>query len=82
MFWPLACCLPTFTIEKLIINLHIELLQFEMIPVMILFLFFFFVEDEGPCPEYVIVMCNGHIFKMDDLFDENGEEVGALEIQR
>ncbi|XP_071812647.1 peroxisomal carnitine O-octanoyltransferase-like isoform X3 [Apostichopus japonicus] len=42
----------------------------------------FKTEDEGPCPDYIIVMCNGHIFKMDKLFDEDGERVGTLEILR
>ncbi|KAJ8024622.1 Peroxisomal carnitine O-octanoyltransferase [Holothuria leucospilota] len=43
---------------------------------------YFKTESEGSCPEHIVVMCNGHIFKMDNLFDKDGEVIGALDIQR
>ena len=38
-------------------------------------------ELEGPCPNHIHVMCNGHIFKMIP-FDQQGELLTAPELYR
>ncbi|XP_071812660.1 peroxisomal carnitine O-octanoyltransferase-like isoform X2 [Apostichopus japonicus] len=42
---------------------------------------YFKTVSEGPCPNHMVVFCNGHIFKM-EMFDENEEQFGSYEILR
>ncbi|PIK52014.1 putative peroxisomal carnitine O-octanoyltransferase [Apostichopus japonicus] len=42
---------------------------------------YFKTESEGPCPNHVIVLCNGHIFRL-EVFNEKEELYGSNEILR
>ena len=42
---------------------------------------FTFVEREGSCPHHVVVLCNGHIFRMEP-FNKQNELLPAKELER